>query len=122
MSPFSSLTNKTAPSGFLCGGKEREHAGGRNSYDFSARCLISPLAQWGVPDQLGEKTPWLSVYSYFGGDPINYIDPAGRAWYCTTKIKFDSSAIEFEIEEAILYTPYDRAEFDRDPTIFYDFY
>ena len=30
MSPFSSLTNKTAPSGFFYGGKEREHAGGRN--------------------------------------------------------------------------------------------
>ena len=122
MSPFSSLTNKTALSGFFDGGKEREHAGGRNSYDFSARCLISPLAQWGVPDRQSESFYPYSPYSYCGGDPINYIDPAGRAWYCTTKIKFDSSAIEFELAEAILYTPYDRAEFDRVPPIFYDFY
>ena len=87
MSPFSSLTNKTALSGFLYGGKEREHAGGRNSYDFSARCLISPLGQWGAPDSKAEKTPWQSIYSYCGGDPINYIDPDKKETVCVSRDK-----------------------------------
>ena len=79
--PYGEPTKEPSGQRFLYGGKEREHAGGRNSYDFSARCLISPIGQWGVPDQLGEKTPWQSIYSYCGGDPINYIDPDGqRKW------------------------------------------
>ena len=76
--PYGEPTKEPSGQRFLYGGKEREHAGGRNIYDFSARCLISPLGQWGVPDQLGEKTPWQSIYSYCGGDPINNIDPDGR--------------------------------------------
>ena len=63
---------------FLYGGKEREHGGGRNSYDFSARCLIAPLGQWGVPDRKAEKYYPLSIYSYCGGDPINRIDDDGK--------------------------------------------
>ena len=76
--PYGEPTIEPSGQRFLYGGKEREHAGGRNSYDFSARCLISPLAQWGVPDRKAEKYYPLSVYSYCGGDPINYIDPTGN--------------------------------------------
>ena len=82
--PYGEPTKEPSGQRFLYGGKEREHAGGRNSYDFSARCLISPLGQWGVPDQLGEKTPWQSIYSYCGGDPINYIDPDGKETICVS--------------------------------------
>ena len=96
---------------FFYGGKEREHGGGRNSYDFSARCLIAPMGQWGVPDRKAEKYFSYSPYSYCAGDPINRIDPDGMAWYRTTKINFDPVADEFEFAEIILYTPYDKAEF-----------
>ena len=55
-----------------------EHGGGRNSYDFSARCHIAPLGQWGVPDRKAENYFSYSPYSYCAGDPINYIDPDGN--------------------------------------------
>lgn len=71
MTLLSSLTNETTLSGFLYGCKECEHAGGRNGYDFSARCLISPLVQWCVPERKAEKYYPLSIYSYCGGDPVS---------------------------------------------------
>ena len=43
MTLLCSLTNETTLSGVFYGGKEREYAGRRNSYDFSVRCLISPI-------------------------------------------------------------------------------
>ena len=66
------------------GGKEREHGGGRNSYDFSARCLIAPLGQWGVPDRKAEKSYPYSPYTYCAGDPINRIDPNGMETICVS--------------------------------------
>ena len=65
---------------YLFGGKEREHAGGNNSYDFGARWLTS-FGSWNSPDKLSESFYWLSPFSYCGGDPINYIDPDGLAWH-----------------------------------------
>ena len=62
---------------YLFGGKEREHAGGRNSYDFGARSL-TPYARWSTPDPLADKFYPISPYSYCGGDPINNIDPDGK--------------------------------------------
>ncbi len=64
---------------YLFGGKEREHAGGRNSYDFGARSL-TPYARWSTPDPLAEKFYPISPYSYCGGDPINGVDRDGEFW------------------------------------------
>ncbi|MDE6703768.1 MAG: hypothetical protein K2K00_08845, partial [Muribaculaceae bacterium] len=75
--PYGEPTKEPTGQRFLYGGKEREHGGGRNSYDFSARCLIAPLGQWCVPDREAEKYFSFSPYSYCAGDPINYIDPDG---------------------------------------------
>ena len=36
------------------------------------------IGQWGVHDRKAEKYYPLSIYSYCGGDPINYIDPDGN--------------------------------------------
>ena len=79
--PYGEPTKEPTGQRFLYGGKEREHGGGRNSYDFSARCLIAPLGQWGVPDPQAEKYFSYSPYSYCAGDPINRIDPDGCDWY-----------------------------------------
>ena len=65
---------------FLFGGKEREHAGGRNAYDFGARSL-TPFGSWPSPDPKAEDFYQISPFSYCAGDPINFIDPTGnRRW------------------------------------------
>ena len=82
--PYGEPTIEPSGQRFLYGGKEREHGGGRNTYDFSARSLIAPLGQWCVPDRKAEKTPGQSIYSFCGGDPINNIDPDGEEWRLVT--------------------------------------
>ena len=74
--PYGEPTIEPVGERFLFGGKEREHGGGRNSYDFGARILSS--GAWTTPDPLAEKFYPLSPYSYCGGDPINHIDRDGR--------------------------------------------
>ena len=76
--PYGEPTIEPSGQRFLYGGKEREHGAGRNTYDFSARSLIAPLGQWCVPDRKAESFYPLSIYSYCGGDPINYVDPDGN--------------------------------------------
>ena len=39
------------------------------------------IGQWGVHDRKAEKYYPLSIYSYCGGDPINYIDSDGKDIY-----------------------------------------
>ena len=75
--PYGKPTIEPTGQRYLFGGKEREHAGGRNSYDFGARCLI-PYGRWGVPDNKSYKYYSYSPYAYCGGDPINYFDPDGE--------------------------------------------
>ena len=75
--PYGEPTIESEGQRYLFGGKEREHAGGRNSYDFGARSL-TPYARWSTPDPLADKFYPISPYSYCGGDPINNIDPDGK--------------------------------------------
>ena len=63
---------------YLFGGKEREHGGGRNSYDFGARSL-TPYGNWSTVDPLTEKFYPISPYSYCGGDPVNFVDRDGKS-------------------------------------------
>ena len=75
--PYGEPTIEPTGQRYLFGGKEREHAGGRNSYDFGARCL-TPYGNWGVVDRYAEKFYPISPYSYCGGDPTNHIDKDGN--------------------------------------------
>ncbi len=76
--PYGEPTVEPAGQPFLFGGKEREHGGGRNIHDFGARCL-TPYGNWSVTDPLYENFFPISQYSYCGGDPINRVDPDGKA-------------------------------------------
>lgn len=75
--PYGEPTIEPTGQRYLFGGKEREHAGGRNSYDFGARCL-TPYGRWGVVDPEAERYYPISTYVYCGGDPINRIDRDGK--------------------------------------------
>ena len=75
--PYGEPTVEPSGQRYLFGGKEREHAGGRNAYDFGAR-ILTPYGSWSTPDPLAEKFYPISPYSYCGGDPINNIDPDGK--------------------------------------------
>ena len=90
--PYGEPTIEPEGQRYLFGGKEREHAGGRNSYDFGARSL-TPYARWSPPDPLADKFYPISPYSYCGGDPINKIDPDGLAWHL---IEEDEKEARFE--------------------------
>ena len=79
--PYGEPTIEPEGQRYLFGGKEREHAGGRNTYDFGARSL-TPYARWSTPDPLAEKNFSISPYSYCNGDPINFIDPNGEEVRC----------------------------------------
>ncbi|MBP3536320.1 MAG: hypothetical protein J6J93_02135 [Muribaculaceae bacterium] len=75
--PYGEPVTEPAKMRYLFGGKEREHAGGLNSYDFGAR-FRAPYGQWTTPDPLSEKFYSISPFSYCGGDPINHVDRDGE--------------------------------------------
>ena len=56
--PYGEPTIEPRGQRFLFGGKEREHAAGRNSYDFGARNLAANA------DRFAEKFYHISIYSY----------------------------------------------------------
>ncbi len=74
--PYGEPTVEPAGQRYLFGGKEREHAGGRNSSDFGPRCL-TPTGSWSAADKMSESFYPLSPFSYCGGDPINRVDRNG---------------------------------------------
>ena len=78
--PYGEPTIEPTGQRYLFGGKEREHAGGRNAYDFGAR-ILTPYGCWSTPDPLAEKFYSISPYSYCGGDPINRVDEDGKDIY-----------------------------------------
>lgn len=49
-------------------------------YDFSARFLDPLLGRFTTVDPLAERYPDISPYVYCAGDPVNALDPDGRAW------------------------------------------
>ena len=62
---------------FKFGGKELTLQNGLNEYDFGARQYYPAVPHFTSPDQLCEKTPWLSPYLYCGNNPVNAVDPTG---------------------------------------------
>ncbi len=75
--PYGEPVIEPAGQRYLFGGKEREHAGGRNSSDFGPRCL-TPSGSWSAADRMSESFYPLSPFSYCGGDPINRVDRDGK--------------------------------------------
>lgn len=64
-------------------GKEYQVFGDYDSslIDFGARYYSPILCRWTCIDPLAGKYPNSSPYAYCAGNPINYIDPTGEAWY-----------------------------------------
>jgi RHS repeat-associated protein len=60
-------------------GKELQEELGLNMYDYGARNYDPALGRWMNVDPLAEKYPNASPYNYCLGNPINLVDPDGRA-------------------------------------------
>lgn len=99
--PYGEPTIEPFGQRYLFGGKEREHAGGNNSYDFGARWLTS-YGSWSTVDKMAEIFNQISPYSYCGGDPINWVDRDGN-W----SIKVSASKNR-ELNPYAILSAYDR--------------
>jgi RHS repeat-associated protein len=64
---------------YLYNGKEMDRMHGLNMYDYGARWYDPALATWTTVDPLAEKYYSISPYVYCSGNPVNRIDPDGRA-------------------------------------------
>ena len=61
-------------------GKEDQKADFYVDYtDFGARQYSPVLRRWLTPDPLSEKYYGISPYAYCAGNPVNYVDPDGKA-------------------------------------------
>ena len=62
------------------GGKELERTAGLDEYDFGARWMDPVIGgRFTTMDPMCEKYYGISPYVYCGGDPVNAVDPDGRA-------------------------------------------
>ena len=66
-------------------GKELDNMHGLNWYDFHARTLAMDIPVFGQMDPLCEKYYSVSPYAYCLNNPINRIDPDGRADFAVNK-------------------------------------
>ena len=64
---------------FKYNGKELQTVGGLGYLDYGARMYDQSLGRWFTTDPLSEKYYGLSPYVYCGNNPLNMIDPDGRA-------------------------------------------
>ena len=73
---------------FKYNGKELDMMHGLNTYDYGARQYYSALPVWDRVDQLAEKDQAISPYHFCHDNPINRIDPDGKADYFSTNGNF----------------------------------
>ncbi len=59
--------------------KELDRTYGLDLYDFQARLFNPALPVFDRPDPLAEDFTWLTPYNYCAGDPVNCVDPDGKA-------------------------------------------
>ena len=74
-----SLTNKYKFGGKELNSSEFNDGSGLEAYDFGARNYDQQIGRWWSVDPLADKFPWQSPYTAFDNNPINKIDPDGRA-------------------------------------------
>lgn len=75
------LTSSTGSANrYRFSGKEEQAFAGLAWQDFGARMYDPDLARWTTPDPLAEKYPGISPYVYCNDNPVNFVDPDGRAW------------------------------------------
>ena len=70
--------NYTSVQPYKYGGKELDRTNGLDMYDFEARQYDPIVPHFITMDELCEKYPSISPYSYCAGNPIRYVDPDGR--------------------------------------------
>ena len=61
-------------------GKEEQYSFGVPYIDYGARMYDSELGRWFSPDPMSEQYYSVSPYVYCGDNPVNYVDPDGKAW------------------------------------------
>jgi RHS repeat-associated protein len=71
--------------GYKYSGKELQKEMGLNWGDHGARMADYTIGRWWVPDPLAEEYPWSSPYAYCSNNPMNRIDPYGRADFLVNK-------------------------------------
>ena len=77
--PERSLNTADFRYGFQGKEGDSELKGEGNSYDFGARMYDPIMARFMSVDPLASKFPWQSPYVFCDGEPINKVDPDGRA-------------------------------------------
>ena len=62
-------------------GKEKLVAGANDTglTDYGARMFSAPLARWTTPDPLADKYYSISPYAFCNNNPVNLVDPDGKA-------------------------------------------
>ena len=73
---------------FKYNGKELDMMHGLNTYDYGARQYYAALPVWDRVDPLAEKDQAISPYHFCHDNPINRIDPDGKADYFSTNGNF----------------------------------
>lgn len=84
---------------FLFSANERIRQLGLNEYNFHARNLYSAVPRFDKHDPLNEGYPWLSPYSYCGGNPVMHTDKSGEVY----DIIWDVGNIIFDVGAAVYY-------------------
>ncbi|MGK6353528.1 DUF6443 domain-containing protein [Parapedobacter sp. DT-150] len=77
--PTGNIEPSSPKNRYLYNGKELQDGSGY--YDYGARFYDPVIGRWGSVDPLAENYYDLTPYDFVGGNPINRIDPDGRAWY-----------------------------------------
>ena len=69
-------------------GKELDRMHGLNTYDYGARQHDPILCRWDRIDPLCEKYPDVTPYHFCHNNPVNRVDPDGKADFFTTSGAF----------------------------------
>ena len=67
-------------------GKEEQVTGSLGLTDYGARLYDNLLPRWTTPDPLAEKYYSISPYAFCNNNPVNFVDPDGKAWGKVLKV------------------------------------